>query len=133
MSASSSSIISFSEELDSSRGSDASSRRGTLRGRAIAHLDRMDWTIRVCVVLSLVALVATVVLLGLSMAEYVNPVLPLYTFSGCIGPFIIAKIIDCYQHRLAKKNRIDLDDYYAVRQPIPKKKDNHKTKGSSDA
>jgi len=107
----------------SSKSLSSSTKRGIMRGRAFAHLDRMDWAIRVLVVLAIVSLVATIVLLGLAMAQYIQPLLPLYTFSGCIAAVIVAKTIDCCQRSIAKKNQIELEEYYDARQPIPQKKE----------
>jgi hypothetical protein len=92
------------------------------RGRAIKHLDRMHRAIRVFAVISIILLVVTIVLLGLAQAEYVHPLLALYTFSGCIVSFIVIKAIDCCQQAVATKHNLDLqEDYYRVRQPAKKK------------
>lgn len=93
-----------------------------MQGRIIRHLDRMNWAIRVCVVIGLVALVATIVLVCLTAAEYVHPFIALYTFSGFIGSFLVMGAINSCQRSIASKNSIDLDEYYAVKESNPKKK-----------
>jgi hypothetical protein len=92
---------------------------GKLQEKALCKIDCLNWTIRVFMVAGLVALVATIVLLGLTLARMVPPLSALYAFTGCIGTLVIAKIIDCIQQSIAKKAGLDLRAYYAHREPIP--------------
>lgn len=93
----------------------------SLRESAIGTLDRMDIAIRVFAVTSVLLLITTIVLIALAQAEYVTPIAALYAFSGCVASFIVIKAIDCCQNSVAKKNNIDLQEYYDIKQPpIPR-------------
>jgi hypothetical protein len=99
---------------------------GPGRIKAIRHLDRMNWAIRVFVVISIVALVATIVLLGLAQAEYVEPQFPLYAFTACVGPFFVMAAIHCCQQAVASKHNIDLESYFRSKQRVPPKEEENK-------
>ena len=88
-----------------------------MKDRAKKHLDRMERGMQAFAIIAVVALVAAIVLLGLSQADYVHPLSALYSFSGALTCLAIAKMIDCCHQSVAKKNHIDRKRYYALRQP----------------
>jgi hypothetical protein len=113
------------DNLDATHGDPHTT--GFMGSKAIKHLDRMNWAIRVFVVVAIISLIATIILSGLALFEYLPPHLPLYSFSACIASFLVMKAIDCCQQSVAKKNGGDLQqNYYSVRQPLAKKEDEKK-------
>jgi len=127
MSISSSEISSSKDTYSSSESIHPKSPKKN-HGRAIKYLDRMDWAIRVFAVISVILVVVTIILLGLAQAEYAHPLLALYTFSGCIGAFIVIKAIDCCQQFVANKHNLDLQDYYHAKSLSKKKKTKNEDK-----
>ena len=106
------------KKLDSSKKPDS---LGKLDLHVFKKLDYLDCVIRIFTAISLALLVLTIVFLGLAQASYITPLAALYAFGGCLGAFVIAKMIDCCQDFIAKKNGYDLhEDYNRVRHPPPK-------------
>lgn len=95
--------------------------------QGIKHLDRMDWAMYLFAITTLVAFVLTIVLIGLSQANYVSALAPLSSFSGSIGMIIVMAVLHNCQDCVAKRHKIDLCEYYKSRQPMPKEKADERT------
>lgn len=91
-------------------------------GRVYAHIERCDLAIKACVVAGLVALALSIVLLGLGLARYVEPLPSLYAFSGCIGSLILIACLHCCRNKYATDNGIDIKEYDKEIFPPPEKK-----------
>lgn len=97
-------------------------------GRVYAHIERFDLAIKVCVVAGLVALALSVVLLGLGLARYVEPLPSLYAFSGCIGFLILIACLHCCRNNYAADHQVDIKKYDKEIYPPPEKKSKEKKK-----
>lgn len=96
----------------------------------INHLTR---GIQVLTIIAVVSVVAITVLTGLSMADYVDSLLPLYIIPVPISCFFIIKILESCQKSVAKKhNNINMEVYNRRRFPMPKtEKDSKKRTADS--
>lgn len=103
---------------------------GTMNRKGVRHLRQLDIAIKVFATAAVVAFVGAIVLLGLAQAEYVHPLLALYVFSGSVASLLIVTLIDCCHRQVAKKFKIDREAYYAVTQPLPKRKNKKEEKKS---
>lgn len=96
-------------------------------------LDRLRMASSALMIAALVMVAVTAVLIGLTQARYIPPVLPLYAFCATV-PFLAASIIvDCCLRSIARENHIDPVDYFRVRQPPPIRPKKPKTEKKADS
>jgi hypothetical protein len=92
-----------------------------LQRRVTKHLDRMEISVKVCVGAAIAAWIVTVVLLGVSLADYIPHYIPLSSFAFGISLIVIAKAIESCRSPIAKRYNIDLKSYDAPSKPLPSK------------
>ncbi|MCH9626029.1 MAG: hypothetical protein S4CHLAM123_12180 [Chlamydiales bacterium] len=90
-------------------------------------LDRARTAAKIFTAISLALFALSIVFIGLAQASYIHPIACMYTFSGCIGSFLMNVVIHCYQKRVAKKGGVELDLYFAEREPLPERKKKEKS------
>ncbi len=87
--------------------------------RVYKKLDCLRVSANIFMLASVVALLATAVLIGLTSADYLPSTTPLFGVGAFIVLLIPTITLDCIMRSTARKNKIDLVDYMRVRQPPP--------------
>lgn len=81
----------------------------------------MRYTQRFFTTVALVAFVATIIIIALSQARLMEPMIALYVFSGALTSCIITLAIECYHKRMISSE--DSQSYYQNKEPLPEKKE----------
>ena len=86
------------------------------------HLKRMELSIKIFAVVSLILFGLTILFIGLAAADKMHPIASMATLGGTLALGVICKIIDCCQQATAKKHQIDFKAWQEAQRPPPKSK-----------
>ena len=95
------------------------------------RIERVDTVIKVVVIVALAAIALCAVLIGVTAAQYLPAIAPLYGMIPIPLSIVALAVVSCCRERVAKQEKIILKDYDAAKVQRGKKHNNPPSEDSS--
>ncbi len=108
---------------------------GAMRKKAIQKIDCLIDMNTACPVIAAVCIAATIAFMVLAFLGYIDTLAVFYPIGGCVASFIVMRINQCCQERIASRHNqslrgphtakytIDLPKHFNARHPLPNKEE----------